>query len=1163
MQGLTGIAVDAGGFEVVVVGQRLGSRRSLDADDTEFLEGLARRYQAATRSRKPEALIVVGRGLWAWLEGDQGQLTRLLNDAGAPLIFEIRGPLKPTRAAWAMLNAPWELLAEPTGGFLAHDALNRFSVVRRLGSRTAPPAPGPYRLGLAFMASAPRGQQELDFEAEEWAIMQAVGQTRVDLFVDDSGDPEQLRQRLADLAGAGGVPAVHLSCHGTNRYPGLNESVLMMEDGLGGDRPTTASELAQLLTYPPRLLFVSACLTGTAAAAEEAVAHSFASAIVTAGLPAVVAWDGSVGDQAATVFAQRLYDDLANGADLGLAVGDARRRLLNSPDEHLRADWHLARVWLGAAGGGPIVMGKRKRLLHSATKGTKTFFDREKKVPVADASMFVGRRRELQRALRALAAGERGGVLLHGQGRLGKSSLAARIADRRPDFDLAVVFGNYSALGILEAIAVAVKTNPAARELIEQSIPRVRDEPEAIRSVLIDLLSGPCAQADRSARPLLLVIDDLEQILQPDPSGGPHRVVPDHAGVLAAVVGAFDPDESDSRLLVTSRYAFALSGLERRLETVQLPPFSPVAQRKLHDRQRARVSEPLRVERAELAERAIEVARGNPGLQDLVCLRLTYGESVPVERAETTISEMEAYLNRGDLPGDAEVRAFLEDLALDNLLDEAGPANIELLRALTLFDLPVPTSVVEVLAEASGGDLARLRCLGLVDPHPDPHIRLHEAWATNPLSAGRLKPLTAAERTRLAGRSSRPLLEAWGADLNNVPQGEVALELASIGLVGDNPELVASTAEYAVVALRENHTAQSAAERGRVSIAMLDKHGHPVPTLLLIASTQAARASGDTAMYEQLMSRISKTSDGDPLAPDEQAHRNIEMAKRAIANRDFDEASRLAGEAQRLFKQSGDEIAAAVALGLVANACLIKEPPDYDEALRIRYLILDTFTNAPDERSVNITWNEIADVHFLTGDLDAALKIYDRLLPIVEQAGDEIGLAFLWGRLGDIAREQERYDDALHAYLKGALPLHAAKGNIDECLTIGQNIVRVRVHMNDNSGAIYAYERYVMPIFRYKQDRDGVAGTAWQIAELHIGANDPSSAIPYLFESLDINLNQKNVEGIKVVGNQISAIMVGAEGSVQLLLEQTGEATFSAGWPGLRETIRPWARGEE
>ena len=86
----------------------------------------------------------------------------------------------------------------------------------------------------------------------------------------------------------------------------------------------------------PRLLFVSACLTATGADAAGhlppggrpqgrrparsgggLVAHSLATALVAAGLPAVIGWDGSVDDRAATVFAERLYRGLADRARSG------------------------------------------------------------------------------------------------------------------------------------------------------------------------------------------------------------------------------------------------------------------------------------------------------------------------------------------------------------------------------------------------------------------------------------------------------------------------------------------------------------------------------------------------------------------------------------------------------------------------------------------------------------------------------------------------------------------------------------------------------------------------------------------------------------------------------------------------------------------------------
>ena len=65
------------------------------------------------------------------------------------------------------------------------------------------------------------------------------------------------------------------------------------------------------------------------------------------------------------------------------------------------------------------------------------------------------------------------------------------------------------------------------------------------------------------------------------------------------------------------------------------------------------------------------------------------------------------------------MREFLENLALDTLLEEAGTAAVALLRAVTLFTLPVPEPVIGALAAQVGGSAARLRGLGLLDPYPD------------------------------------------------------------------------------------------------------------------------------------------------------------------------------------------------------------------------------------------------------------------------------------------------------------------------------------------------------------------------------------------------------------------------------------------------------------
>ena len=1020
---VTGLVVDGTGFEVLAGDERIGPRRPVGAGDVELLAGLASRYvQAVQAHSDADVSLGLGRELYRWLDGDQGQLTAWLERADRPAVFEVAGPRSPSEAAWAVLRAPFELLAAPDGGFLAADALARFCVARRLGPVRDQPKLDGFRLGLAFMASAPRGQQELDFEAEEAAILAAVGETRLDLTVEDTGDPEQLARRLADL---GGLPVVHLSCHGLNNYqarPGESGvPVLAMEDDEGGPRLTTAADLAGLLTTPPRLLFVSACLTATGADASGhlppgngnkggpggsggLVAHSLATGLVAAGIPAVIGWDGSVIDQSATLFAERLYKALAGRADLAVAMGDARRVLLDCDDPVLRADWHLARLWLGPAGGGSLVAGTRRRSMVPAAHGTKMFLDRKQQVPVAAAAMFVGRRPELQHALRALRAGERAGVLLHGQGRLGKSSLAARITDRSPDYATAVVFGDYSPLAVLDAIAAAVRTNPAARDLIESRLPEVRQRPQAIETVLVDLLTGPCAQAgENGQRPLLLVIDDLEQILVADPAG-PHRVRPEDAPVLAGVLRAFDPAETGSRLLVTSRFTFTLDGLEARLERVQLRPLSDVAQAKLQRRQQALATPERLAERAGLAERAVAVSRGNPGLQDLICLRLVYGEQVGLDRAEAAVAGMEAYLRQGDLPTDAEVRAFLENLALDTLLAAAGPANVELLRAATVFTVPVPEPVIGALAGQAGGSAARLRGLGVLDPYPDLHDPARMALAASPLAAGRVRPLSTGEQAALATICAGPLFAAWGGE---APQPgrhpALDLQLTRLGLLADNPSIVAVCGPGAVAALRSG-LADEASQFAQDAIALLDRHGRMVPLELLRRSAAAALVSGDGQRGEALLDRAvrqAEAGDEQETGPLDQARVIAERGVRLIIRGEPDQAEQLLRQACQLFTAVGSEQEAASAMGYIAD--IAYQRGNYDESLQIRREIeLPVYERLGDTRAAADTWGGIADIAYQRGEYSEALRIRREIqLPAFERLGDISAAAVAWGKIAE------------------------------------------------------------------------------------------------------------------------------------------------------------------
>src|SRR5262249_17449635 len=158
-----------------------------------------------------------------------------------------------------------------------------------------------------------------------------------------------------------------------------------------------------------------------------------------------------------------------------------------------------------------------------------------------------------------------------------------------------------------------------------------------------------------------------------------------------------------------------------------------------------------------------------------------------VEQASRALDEMEAWLKQGDLPSDAEVREFLENLAVDALLDLAGKPGRAVLRDLTLFDLPVPESVAGKLASARGGSLSHLRGLGLVDVYPGLVGHRQTALGVNALAAGRLEPLTDAEQSKLARAVAQDLFVAWGGLEGGTRRPSFCdLQLTRIGLLAEN-----------------------------------------------------------------------------------------------------------------------------------------------------------------------------------------------------------------------------------------------------------------------------------------------------------------------------------------------------------------------------------------
>ena len=524
----------------------------------------------------------------------------------------------------------------------------------------------------------------------------------MDLVVEESGTLRLLRSRVPEE----NPDVVHISCHGRLKP----QPALLLEDEFGDSSAASTQDLVLgLAGHRPRLLFLSACQT----AMSDDVVSSLVWLLVQSAAPAVVGWAGSVRDHEATEFARFLYRRLAEGEPLAQAVAYARLDLLSpapgfqpSTAVGQSRDWHLARLYLGPTGGGILATGRQGRRGGLRGHAHKAFLNRQKQeVPVAGPLEFVGRRRQLQSILREFSKplGERrAGVFIHGVGRQGKSSLAARVADRLEgrDYKVLVVHGRNDAPAILQAFSAGGREVDA---LVKAHLKAVEEDPENLQTALGKLLEGPCCQVKKDGadkvleRPVLLVIDDFEQALEGQQGGGRHRLKSNCVESIRATLKAFDRAATDSRLLFTSRFQFTLPDAGRELANllldVPLPPMEPYESEKQAAAKLKTSQEQVDGAEARIAQ-IVETSKGNPGLQDwLFRMALENPES-----CDRCLKDMAGFLEKGEQPDEQEVLKFLEKLALDSIVKLLSPAQKEALRASTLFQLPVPQPVMAALA---------------------------------------------------------------------------------------------------------------------------------------------------------------------------------------------------------------------------------------------------------------------------------------------------------------------------------------------------------------------------------------------------------------------------------------------------------------------------------
>ncbi len=973
----------------------------------------------------------------------------------------------------ALADLPWETLQvpEPSGDIAEAGgsplALHRnVALYRQLGGPGTSPAhmvKGPLRLLVAIASPEAGGGELLDYEDELARIVAAVESARKgQAYVRVLNEGSLAAVSAALREDPEGFHVLHLSCHAR---PGE----LILETADGEADPVSAERLLEEgvpagADLP--MVVLSGCSTGLGArqvrldpdaavaaqsamgqqhlapeeGAGEAVLASFAAGLVDAGVPQVLAMQATVTDRYATQVCAGFYRRLATDAtpDPLLALAEVRRAaererqaLPAGSPERGPAEW--ATPTLTARGLRLPLFSRREPFGEVHRPQPRVLAEG---VVVREVGEFVGRRRETREARRALG-GQKAGLVLHGIGGVGKSTLAAEVLRSLGD-DAGLVVSKAGQLSVDDVLReVGARLHRAASPA---------DGGEGLAQAGLDLRAANVEWADRWRRlaeeilpvlPMVVLLDNFEDNLQADDGGWQVR-----DPELAALLAGWAARPGRSRLIFTSRYPFALPGrAERRLAGLHLGPLSAAETKKLIWRLPG-----LDALSTEDKDRAYRNVGGHPRTLEYLDALLRGGKA----RFDDVALRMEDRLRARGIDDPAAwlaapgrdlnanlaeaVTLSVDDVLLSGLLERlsATPVAAALVIGASVYRVPVDdTALVFQVGEQTTrpADSERTARIGHVqqaiaaarERSADGQISLDDA-GLSPEEYARYEADLAEER--------RPPVEAPAGLLAAVDAARGAGLLAPVSR-GDQAPLhfvhrwtAGAIAKLHPGAANEGHRRAAAFWHWRVD-CIPQSPQDDVDQLLEAryhhhAAGQAAEAVAATEQAVERLETWGQYGRGAELCRETLGWLTPGSQGAAVFHHwlgvlsqdrgDYDDAERLYRQAVEIFERLDDQV--GMSAGYHHLGSLAQNRGDYDAAERLYRRALETFERLGDQARMSAGYGQLGNLAQDRGDYDAAERSHRRALEISESLGDREFMAKSYHQLGRLAQLRGDYADA-------------------------------------------------------------------------------------------------------------------------------------------------------
>ncbi len=954
------------------------SRRLKLAEIADFLKQGERDYYKLLPN-----LPGMGKQLFFWLDGDGRWLSRGIADCrGEGLVIAIDTDQK-------LAHLPWEVLHDGED-FLVKRVNPVVLPLRWIEKETEGFAVEARQLRVLFMATDPENvQPKLEFEQEEARILADTRDFNLDLRVEESGCVSELGKvwsryfndfDVFHLTGHASITPAEAEKNPTpNPSPQArrgedleaNTPYFVTETEIGERHETTAAELAEVFRFRfPKLVFLSGCRTGQAP--DKGAVPSMAEALIGQGARAVLSWGRPVEDRTATAAAAHLYGKLAAGYQLAEALASTYQQLFK---QNVR-DWHLLRLYVQGECPGALVDVVGDVPPSAPEPAYQQFLDPDTQlVRVAKPSEFVGRRRTLQRCLKAIRTSL--GVLIHGLGGVGKSTVTARLLERMVGYHRLVNFRQLDEDKLLKTLAEQC-TSERGHEILNGKLP-------LMQRLTKFFTEGLNTKEQRFA----FVLDDFEANL--DLRNGVYVLQPQVVDVLLALLKAMQNSQLPHKVIITCRYNFTLSELNHRLYREPLGALGGADLIKKYNRldsfNGSWQFQP------DLPERAKQAADGNPRLLEWLDKILQNSPKSPsAERGVEMILQKMA---------DKE-KEFREDILAQELLKQQTPALRQMLGKLLVYELPVPLAAISPICEDISSwesHIQRAEILGLVEVTLTNNTeRLYRV--TRILSP--LLEFPENPKGEELYKQAAQILDSLWQEAKTATEAQV-LEIHRLALLGKDGEIAGKIATTLTRQWVKSSRYREAVDIGRITLEVVEDYR--ILHELAISKKELGEVDQALAHHYQVLNLC-------PLEDEQQKAMTLHCLGILYANKgEVDQAIAFYNQSLEITERIGDVQTKAATLNQLAD--IYAEKGEVDQAIAFYNQSLEITERIGDVQGKAVTLHQLGILYAYKWEVEEAIALFNQSLEIHERIGNVQSKAATLHQLGYIYAKKGEVDEAI------------------------------------------------------------------------------------------------------------------------------------------------------